>query len=57
MIFSHAAQDPLDSVQRELILKATATLITIIAVSSKDLELLCEGPEWLPGPDVSLCGR
>lgn len=57
MIFSHAAQDPLDSVQRELILKATATLITIIAVSSKDLELLREGPEWLPGPDVSLCGR
>lgn len=35
-IFSHSAHDPLDSVQRELILKATAILI-IITVLSKSL--------------------
>lgn len=36
MIFSHAAHDPLDFVQRELILKATAILI-IITILSKSL--------------------
>ena len=59
MIFLHSAQDPLDLVSRELIPKATATLVIIASVSSRaiclvsgatgSLGLLWEGPEWLRG--------
>lgn len=38
MIFSHSVHDPLDFVQRELILKATAILI-IITISKSIIQI------------------
>lgn len=39
MIFLHSAQDPLDLVSRELVLKAAATLRIIASVSSEAIGL------------------